>query len=134
MSGVYQGNTGDLIPAPDAFSPIGGPAPVYGIGYDDRQIPTRAVSINDPGLGKPPNDYMIFTIVSAVFCFFPTGLIAIMKAAEVTRLWSIGNSYGALLASKQALLWSKITYTLGVTLWVIGLVLIMVFLFVINKH
>ena len=59
---------------------------------------------------------MIPAIISAVCCF-PLGIISIVFAAQVNKKVQMGDTAGALDASKKAKLFSYIFIILGVVVW-----------------
>ena len=48
----------------------------------------------------------MWAILATVFCFWPTGIVAIVNAANVNGRWAMGDVQGALQASRSARKWS----------------------------
>lgn len=77
-----------------------------------------------PGTAVPgavvPNyvvpNYLVFAILVTVFCCLPTGIPAIVFAAQVNGKLQAGNLAGAQADSKNAKLWCWISFGLGVAL------------------
>jgi hypothetical protein len=59
-----------------------------------------------------PN-YLVFAILVTVFCCLPTGIAAIIYAAQVNTKLQAGDIAGAQLASKNAKLWTLISVGAG---------------------
>ncbi|PIK39080.1 hypothetical protein BSL78_24087, partial [Apostichopus japonicus] len=69
------------------------------------------------------NDYLVFAILVTIFCFWPTGIVAIVFAAKVRSLFSSGDIQGAEQASASAELWTKISLGIGIV-WITVYVII----------
>ncbi|MGI9525566.1 MAG: CD225/dispanin family protein [Weeksellaceae bacterium] len=54
----------------------------------------------------PPENNLIWAILSTVFCCLPTGIYAIIKASEVNSKWNAGDYVGAQQAADDAKKWS----------------------------
>lgn len=59
-------------------------------------------SSNNQPLGNPPENYLIFAIMMTIFCCWPVGIFAIIKATKVRELWALGDVAGAQKASEDA--------------------------------
>lgn len=89
--------------------------------------------------GAKPQNHMVFAILSAILgfvfnilgcCCLPatlvTGIVAIVYATKVDKLWAAGDENGANEASGKAKLWSIVTASLGaifLLLFILSLVL-----------
>lgn len=56
-----------------------------------------------------PENYLLWAILSALFCFLPFGIVAIVYALQVDRAWSDGDVEGAVKSSEKAKLWCLIS-------------------------
>lgn len=54
----------------------------------------------------PPNNNLVWAILSTLLCCLPTGIYAIVKASEVNSKWNAGDRAGALASADQAKKWS----------------------------
>ena len=63
----------------------------------------RALQAVVPGVVVP--NYLVFAILVTVFCCLPTGIAAIIYAAQVNTKLQAGDIAGAQLASKNAKMW-----------------------------
>lgn len=81
-------------------SPAGGPQP----GYQAR--------------ANVPN-YLVFAILVTVLCCLPTGIAAIVYAAQVNAKLAAGDVAGAQLASKNAKMWCWISAGAGLLIGVL---------------
>ena len=61
----------------------------------------------------PTNNYLIPAILTTVFCCLPTGIAAIIYAAQVNGKVQAGDIAGAQEAAKNAKLWSWISFGVG---------------------
>ena len=88
-----------------------------------------AVPLQTPGVVLPPGatvpNYLVFAILATVFCCLPTGIPAIVYAAQVNGKLQVGDWAGAQVASKNAKMWCWISAGLGLALGLIYGVLIM---------
>jgi interferon-induced transmembrane protein len=80
------------------------------------------------GVGAPPQNYLVWAILTTLFCCLPAGVVAIVFAAQVNSKWAMGDFQGALNSSKNAKLWSiisacSIVLTIGLWLLITGVFL-----------
>ena len=64
--------------------------------------------------GTTVQNYLVFAILTTIFCCLPAGIVAIVYAAQVNGKLQMGDLAGAQQASKNAKMWSLIS--LGVAL------------------
>src|SRR5580693_8971311 len=83
-----------------AIPPVGAPTP----------LPVQGVVL-PPGATVP--NYLVFAILVTVFCCLPTGIPAIVFAAQVNGKLQAGNIAGAQADSKNAKMWCFISLGLG---------------------
>jgi len=76
-------------------------------------LPVQGVVL-PPGTTVP--NYLVFAILATVFCCLPTGIAAIVYAAQVNGKLQAGDLAGAQGASKNAKLWCLISLGLGLGL------------------
>jgi len=62
----------------------------------------------------PPPNYLVFAILSTIFCCQILGIVSIVFAAQVNSRWNAGDIAGANDASKNARLWAWIAFGSGV--------------------
>lgn len=67
----------------------------------------------------PPPNYLVFAILVTLFCGKIFGIVAIVFAAQVNSKWNAGDYEGALNASKNAKLWSWISFAAGIAIAII---------------
>lgn len=81
------------------------------------QAGSPAVPLQPTGVVLPPGttvqNYLVFAILTTVFCCLPAGIPAIVYAAQVNSKLQVGDLAGAQLASKNAKLWCLISLGLG---------------------
>lgn len=61
----------------------------------------------------PPPNYLVWSILSTIFCCLPLGIVSIVYAAQVNSKWQMGDFEGARLSSKNARLWALIALGVG---------------------
>jgi predicted secreted protein len=101
-------------------SPDQPPTP-YGYGA----APPPSYGSASPG-GPPPPNYLVWAILTTVFCCLPLGIASIVFAAQVNGKWAAGDVAGANESSRKArqfAIWSAIA---GVVLAVLYVVLVVV--------
>jgi len=94
------------------------------------QAGTSPISLPVQGVVLPPGatvpNYLVFAILATVFCCLPTGIAAIVYAAQVNGKLQVGDLAGAQAASKNAKLWCLISLGLGLGLILLYALLMMV--------
>ena len=89
--------------------------------YGTPPPPPPAPGYDAPAAGgTPPPNYLIWAILSTVFCCLPLGIASIVFAAQVNGKWAAGDVAGAMDSSKKAR---------NFALWgtVVGLILLVVY-------
>jgi len=90
------GNCATALPAPP---PVTAPAPA----------PRPMLDLGGP---KPPS-HLVWAILATVLCCLPTGIAAIVFAAQVDGRYAAGDYTGALQSSANAKTWSWVSFGLG---------------------
>ena len=75
---------------------------------------------------KPPKNWLVLSILSAVFCCWPFSIVGIINAAKVDRLFKAGDMAGANAAAKKAKTWTIVSFCVGIVVWPIYIILVMV--------
>lgn len=60
-----------------------------------------------------PSTYLVWSILTMLFCCIPTGIVAIIYSSKVSSCYSSGDYAGARKASDAAAMWIIITVVLG---------------------
>jgi t-SNARE complex subunit (syntaxin) len=76
--------------------------------------------------GTPPPNYLVFAILTTIFCCQILGIVSIVFAAQVNSKWNSGDTQRALDASRNAKLWAWIAFGSG---FIIGLVILLLSVF-----
>jgi hypothetical protein len=69
--------------------------------------------------GQPVPNYLVWAILVTLFCFLPTGIVAIVYASQVSSKLAAGDRAGALESSRKAKTWSIVSAVVGVVFLVI---------------
>ena len=82
------------------------------------QTGTPAAPLNVTGVVMPPAgttvpNYLVFAILTTVFCCLPTGIPAIIYAAQVNGKLLAGDYAGAQAASNNAKIWCWVSFGIG---------------------
>ncbi|MEU3484179.1 CD225/dispanin family protein [Streptomyces massasporeus] len=72
-----------------------------------------------PGQRTTPPTYMVAAILVTLFCFFPTGIAAIVFSSQVSAKTNAGDIVGAAEASRKARLWVLVSLAAGLLAWII---------------
>ena len=84
--------------------------------------PPPALGYHPGGVGgAPPQNYLVWAILSTVFCCLPLGVASIVFAAQVNSKWQAGDARGAAESSAKAkkfAMWSAIAGVVGAIVWV----------------
>ena len=76
--------------------------------------------------GPPPDNYLVWAILTTILCCLPLGIVSIIKSTQVNEKWRAGDYDGATRASadaKKFAMWSAIAAGI---VWVLYLILFMV--------
>ncbi|HET8766244.1 CD225/dispanin family protein [Phycicoccus sp. M110.8] len=88
------------------------PPPGQGGGYG---APPPAPSYEAGGVqGTPPPNYLVWAILSTIFCCLPFGIASIVFAAQVNGKWNSGDHAGAQDSSAKAKRFAIIAAVVGV--------------------
>ena len=105
-----------------------GQQPAYGQQPPYGQQPTYPAAPGYAGgYGPPPDNNLVWAILSTVLCCLPLGIVSIVKASSVNGLWAAGQHEAARTAAADALKWAKwsaIAAVGGIILWFGGLALL----------
>ena len=77
--------------------------------------------------GTPPPNYLVWAILTTLFCCLPLGVASIVFAAQVNSKWSAGDVAGAQESSrkaKQFAIWAAVATVVVVVLYVIFVVIV----------
>jgi hypothetical protein len=79
-----------------------------------------------PGYGgamsSPPPNYLVWAILSTIFCCLPLGIASIVFAAQVNGKWQAGDAAGAQESSAKAkkfAIWAAIAGIIGSVLYLV---------------
>lgn len=89
-----------------------------GRNFEPGSLPSRATGAVLPPGATVPN-YLVFAILATVFCCLPTGIAAIVYAAQVNSKLQLGDLAGAQAASSNAKTWCWVSVGLGLGVGVI---------------
>jgi hypothetical protein len=77
--------------------------------------------------GPPPDNNLVWAILSTIFCCLPLGIVAIIKSTQVSTLWVQGQYDAARKSAEDArkfAMWGAIAGIVIVVLYVIFFVLL----------
>jgi hypothetical protein len=79
-----------------------------------------------PGpVASPPPNYLVWAILTTIFCCLPFGIVSIVFAAQVNSKWNSGDAAGAQASSGRARQWAIIAAVVGVVVNVIYLAFVL---------
>jgi hypothetical protein len=85
------------------------------------------IKVDEPNKAKyPPENYLIWAILSTLFCCWPVGIVSIVHASKVESAFNRGAYNGALDASQKAKKWALISAISAGIVWVLYCLLIVV--------
>lgn len=79
------------------------------------------------GYAAPPDNYLVWAILSTMLCCMPLGIVSIVKSSSVNTLWAQGQYDAARQASEDAkkwATWAAIVGAAAVALYVLFFVVI----------
>ena len=68
-----------------------------------------------------PDNYLVWAILSTIFCCIPTGLASIIYASKVNESYARGEYDEAMRASKNAKMWALIGAGSSLLIWIVYL-------------
>ncbi|KAA0710618.1 Proline-rich transmembrane protein 1 [Triplophysa tibetana] len=83
---------------------------------------------------RPPHDYLPIAVLTTVCCFWPTGIIAIIKAVQVRTAVARGDMVTAEIASREARNFSFISLAVGIASIVLCTILTVVVIIASQHH
>ncbi|MSS16665.1 CD225/dispanin family protein [Sodaliphilus pleomorphus] len=98
---------------PPSYQPQSGYGPQPGYG------PQQPYGVQPP----MPDTYMVWAVLVTVFCCLPFGIVSIVKASQVSSLYSQGRYQEAVAASEAAKKWAIWSAIVGVVLSIIVILL-----------
>lgn len=96
---------------PEGYNPQAAPGGYGGYGYG--QYPAA------PQFGVPPENNLVWGILTTVLCCLPLGIVSIVKANSVNTLWAQGQfdaAHKAAADAKKFAIWSAAG---AVAIWVV---------------
>ncbi|HEY0636099.1 MAG TPA: CD225/dispanin family protein [Pseudonocardiaceae bacterium] len=95
-----------------------GPAPAYGAsGYGGYGMAP----------GPPPENHLVWAILSTVLCCLPLGIVSIIKSTQVNSLWAQGQYDQARKSADDAKKWAMWSAIVSVVATVIIVIVYVVF-------
>jgi hypothetical protein len=73
-------------------------------------------------MSQPPQNYLVWSILTTLFCCLPLGVVSIVFAAQVNSKWAMGDFAGATESSnkaKQWAIWSAAVAAVGAVLYIV---------------
>lgn len=67
----------------------------------------------------PPPNYLVWAILSTIFCCLPFGIASIVFSAQVNAKYAVGDFAGAQESSAKAKKWAIIALVVGVVFYII---------------
>jgi len=75
-----------------------------------------------------PKTWLVESILVTIFCCLPFGIAGIVNAANVSSKYSAGDLEGANKASQQAGKWTKLSFWIGLSVWVLYIIFYIIIL------
>lgn len=76
--------------------------------------------------GTPPPNYLVWAILSTLFCCLPLGVVSIVFAAQVNSKYAMGDIAGAQESSNKAKMWAMWSAIIGVVFLVLYVIFMVV--------
>jgi predicted secreted protein len=80
-------------------------------------------------MSQPPQNYLVWSILTTLFCCLPLGVVSIVFASQVNSKWAMGDFAGAPESSnkaKQWAIWSAAAAAIGAVLYVVFFLFVIV--------
>lgn len=79
-----------------------------------------------PNLPHKPDNYLVWAILTTLFCCLPFGIVAIVKSSKVDGLWASGLCNEAQQASDDAKKWAIISAVTGGVFSILYLIFVVI--------
>ena len=120
LQGLYE-MVGEPVPEPQAVT-TGTPieetiqgTPIEETTQAQIGSPLQPQCSEEPLIDEPcPSTNLVWAIVATVLCCVPFGIVAIVYANKVTKLYKAGDLYGAKSASETSMWWTIAAIVVGV--------------------
>ena len=76
---------------------------------------------NENSIDVMPDNYLVWAILTTIFCCLPIGIYAIVRSCKVEPLWRAGKKAEALEASADVKKWCTIAAIIGLVCFFIGM-------------
>lgn len=63
-------------------------------------------NIRQTEVSNPPDNYLVWAILTTILCCLPLGIVSIIKSSEVNTKWANGDYAGAQESSEAAKKWA----------------------------
>lgn len=73
---------------------------------------------------QKPNNYLVWTILSTLFCCLPFGIVAIIKSAQVDTYWAHGKYEEAIASANAAKKWTIASVASALIVWGVYILLV----------
>ena len=83
-----------------------------------------APQYGQPAPGPPPDNYLVWAILTTVFCCLPLGVVSIIKSTQVSGLWAQGQYDAARKSAEDAKKFATWAAIAGVVVGVIYVIFI----------
>jgi len=77
---------------------------------DQQEQPPQSSQVPDEA---PPQNYLVWAILTTILCCLPFGVVSIIYAAQVNSKWQAGDREGAINSSKNARIWAWVAFGVG---------------------
>lgn len=87
---------------------------------------TRPVQSNTGSNEFPPDNYLVWAILSTILCCLPLGIVSIVKSTQVNNKWQMGDHEGAIKSAQDAkkwALWSAVAFGIGIVFYILLIVI-----------
>ncbi len=82
-------------------------------------------------VAQMPKDYLIWSILSILFCFWPLGVYAIILSSDVKTLWNAGRQQEAQDKSDKAKKMNIICLIIGCAKWLFAIIFLIIYFVII---
>lgn len=73
-----------------------------------------------------PDNYLVYSILTTLFCCLPFGIVGIVKSAQVSSKYQSGDYEGAVQASRDAKKWCMIALICGLVWYLLYMIVVIV--------
>lgn len=88
----------------------------------EETLNTSTETLNNVPVPPRPDDHLMLAILTTICCCLPFGLVGIIKASQVSKLYLMRQYDAAQVVADQAKKWSMLALWCGIAIYTINII------------